>query len=58
MSKAGYTYDYALMERYFNTLKAALIYQHHYSTEKEIYVTIEEFTYVYYNPIFDEKVRG
>ena len=30
MSKAGYPYDNAPMERYFNTLKNDLIYQHYY----------------------------
>ena len=30
MSKAGYTYDNAPMERYFNTLKNELIYLHDY----------------------------
>ena len=37
------------MERYFNTLKTELIYQHHYKAEKELYAAIEEFAYVYYN---------
>ena len=32
MSKAGYPYDNAPMERYFNTLKNDLIYQHYYCT--------------------------
>ena len=51
MSKAGYPYDNAPMERYFNTLKTDLIYQHRYHTEKEPYAAIEEFTYVYYNHV-------
>ena len=34
MSKAGYPYDNAPMERYFNTLKNDLIYQHYYHTEE------------------------
>ena len=37
MSKAGYPYDNAPMERYFNTLKNDLIYQHYYRTEDELY---------------------
>ena len=37
MSKAGYPYDNAPMERYFNTLKNDLIYQHYYRTEEELY---------------------
>ena len=49
MSKAGYPYDNAPMERYFNTLKNDLIYQHYYHSEKELYTAIEEFAYVQYN---------
>ena len=41
--------DNSPMERYFNTLKTDLIYQHHYRTEKELYAAIEEFAYVHYN---------
>ena len=37
MSKTGYPYDNAPMERYFNTLK------------NELYTSIEEFAYVHYN---------
>ena len=51
MSKAGYPYDNSPMERYFNTLKTDLIYQHHYRTEKELYAAIEEFAYVHYNHV-------
>ena len=51
MSKAGYPYDNAPMERYFNTLKNDLIYQHYYHTEKELYTAIEEFAYVQYNHV-------
>ena len=49
MSKAGYPYDNAPMERYFNTLKNELIYQHYYHTEKELYIAVEKFAYVWYN---------
>ena len=45
MSKAGYPYDNAPMERYFNTLKNELIYQHEYQTEEALYTVIEEFAY-------------
>ena len=51
MSKAGYPYDNAPMERYFNTLKNNLIYQHYYHTEDELYAAIEEFAYVQYNHV-------
>ena len=51
MSKAGYPYDNTPMERYFNTLKNDLIYQHYYSTEEELYIAVEEFAYVQYNHV-------
>lgn len=51
MSKAGYPYDNAPMERYFNTLKNDLIYQHYYHTEDELYTAVEEFAYVHYNHV-------
>ena len=43
MSKSEDPYDNALMERYFNTLKNDLIYQHYYHTEDELYTAVEEF---------------
>lgn len=46
MSKVGYPYDNAPMERYFNILKYDLIYQHYYRTEDELYTAIEEFACV------------
>jgi transposase InsO family protein len=49
MSKAGYPYDNAPMERYFNTLKNNLINHHYYRSEKELYEAVEEFAYVEYN---------
>lgn len=42
MSKAGYPYDNVPMERYFNTLKNDLIYNHSYKTESELYTAILE----------------
>ncbi len=51
MSKAGCPYDNAPMERYFNTLKNDLIYQHYYHTEEELYKAVEEFAYVQYNHV-------
>ena len=51
MSKAGYPYDNAPMERYFNTLKNELIYQHYYHLEEELYSSIEDFAYVQYNHV-------
>ena len=49
MSRAGCSYDNAPMERYFNTLKNELINHYYYKTEREIYESIEEFAYVWYN---------
>lgn len=51
MSKVGYPYDNAPMERYFNILKYDLIYQHYYRTEDELYTAIEEFACVHYNHV-------
>ena len=49
MSKAGYPYDNAPMERYFNTLKNECTNLHDYATEEELYTAVEEFAYVQYN---------
>lgn len=49
MSKAGYPYDNAPMERYFNTLKNEEINHHQYREEKELYDAVEHFAYVNYN---------
>lgn len=51
MSKAGYPYDNAPMEIYFNTLKNELINLQHYHTETELYTAIEEFAYTQYNHV-------
>lgn len=49
MSKAGYPYDNAPMERYFNTLKKECTNLREFQTEESLYQTIEEFAYVEYN---------
>lgn len=51
MSKVGYPYDNAPMERYYNTLKNELIDHHYYHSEQELYDSIEEFAYVHYNHV-------
>lgn len=51
MSKAGYPYDNAPMERYFNTLKSEFIYLYEYDTEDALYRAVEEFAYVEYNHV-------
>ena len=48
MSKAGYPYYNAPMERYYNTLKIELKNLHYYHTDDELYSSIEEFAYVTY----------
>ncbi len=49
MSKAGYPYDNAPMERYFNTLKNELINLKYYHNDKELNSDIDNFAYVWYN---------
>ena len=51
MSKAGYPYDNAPMERYFNTLKNDYYNLHEFHTEEELYRGIEEYAYVEYNHV-------
>ena len=46
MSKAGYPYDNALMERYFNTLKNECTNLYEFETEEALYQKVEEFAYV------------
>ena len=58
MSKAGYPYDNAPMERYYNTLKNELIYQHYYHTDEELNSSIEEFAYVTYNHVRPHSYNG
>ena len=51
MSKAGYPYDNAPMERYFNTLKNECTNLYEFRTEESLYQTVEEFAYVDYNHV-------
>lgn len=51
MSKAGYPYDNAPMERYFNTLKNECTNLYEFKTEEELYQAVEEFSYVHYNHV-------
>ena len=50
MSKAGYPYDNAPMERYFNTLKNECTNLYEFETEKALYQKVEEFAYYIYGP--------
>lgn len=58
MSKAGYPYDNAPMERYFNTLKNECTNLHGFRTEEELYRTVEEFAYVTYNHLRPHSYNG
>ena len=49
MSKAGYPYDNAPMERYFNTLKNDCLNLYEFRKEEDLYRTIEDFAYIKYN---------
>ncbi len=58
MSKAGYPYDNAPMERYFNTLKNECTNLYEYETEDELYRAVEEFAYVHYNHVRPHSSNG
>lgn len=58
MSKAGYPYDNAPMERYFNTLKSELINEHSYKTEESLYQAIDDYAYVTYNHVRPHSYNG
>ena len=49
MSKAGYPYNNAPMELYFNTLNRELINQHYYHNDQELNDDIYDYAYVWYN---------
>ncbi len=51
MSKAGYPYDNAPMERYFNTLKNECTNLYDFETEEALYQRVEEIAYVDYNHV-------
>ena len=58
MSKAGYPYDNAPMERYFNTLKNECTNLYEFKTEEMLYQIIEEFAYVEYNYVGPHSYNG
>ena len=58
MSKAGYPYDNAPMERYFNTLKNECINLYEFRTEEDLYQAVEEFVYVTYNHVRPHSYNG
>lgn len=49
MSKAGYPYDNAPMERYYNSLKNEFVYHHYYHNDEELNEAIDYYAYVFYN---------
>lgn len=58
MSKSGYPYDNASIERYFNTLKNECTNLYEFQTEEELYRTVEEFAYVAYNHVRPHSYNG
>lgn len=58
MSRAGYPYDNAPMERYFNTLKNECTNLHEFATEEALYQRVEEFAYVDYNYVRPHSFNG
>ena len=58
MSKAGYPYDNAPMERYFNTLKNECTNLYDFRTEDALYQTVEEYAYVQYNHVRPHSYNG
>ena len=58
MSKAGYPYDNAPMERYFNTLKNECTNLYEFETEEALYQKGEEFAYVDYNHVRPHSFNG
>lgn len=49
MSKPGCPYDNAVMERYFNTMKAELLRLKTFPTEEQLYSEINAYAYGWYN---------
>jgi transposase InsO family protein len=58
MSKAGYPYDNAPMERYFNTLKNECTNLFEFKTEEALYKAVDEFAYVDYNYVRPHSYNG
>lgn len=58
MSKAGYPYDNAPMERYFNTLKNECTNLYEFETEEVLYQKVEELAYVDYHHVRPHSFNG
>ena len=58
MSKSGYPYDNAPMERYFNTLKNECTNLYSFQTEDQLYQVVGEFAYITYNHVRPHAYNG
>ncbi len=58
MSKVGYPYDNAPLERYFNTPKNECTNLFEFRTEESLYQKLEEFAYVTYNHVRPHSYNG
>lgn len=58
MSRPGYPYDNAPMERYFNTLKTERLYLHKYETEEQLYLAIRSYAFGWYNNLRPHSFNG
>ena len=58
MSKPGYPYDNAPMERYYNTLKAELINLRSFATEESLYTEVNAYAYGWYNNLRPHSYNG
>ena len=58
MSKPGYPYDNAPMERYYNTLKAELINLRSFATEEILYTEVNAYAYGWYNNLRPHSYNG
>lgn len=51
MSRVACPYDNSPMECFFNTLKTELIYLYDFHSKEQLYSSIEDFVYVFYNHV-------
>ncbi len=51
MSSVGYPYDNTTIERYFNTLKSKLIYQHSYALVNKLFSDTDDYVLLWYNSV-------
>lgn len=58
MSKPGYPYDNAPMERYFNSLKSEMIYLRTFKNEDELYMAVNAYAYGWYNNVRPHTYNG